>query len=145
MRGRSESSAAPGGLWVGRRARLGLVGVALSFVLLGGGSSPALAAETITVSSAADTLGAGASGAGTVRDALVVANETSNPALTGAQEPGGSGADGDCAPDETGSGSPYTVVLQSGQTYSLDAIDNYWFGPDGLPPISDAVTVEGNG
>jgi hypothetical protein len=97
------------------------------------------------VSSTTDTLGAGPAGQCTLRDALVVANEASNPALDTGAEPGGSGADGDCASAVSGAGSPYTVVLQSGQTYALDAIDNYWFGPDGLPPISAGVTVEGNG
>jgi hypothetical protein len=63
---------------------------------------------------------------------------------TGA-EPGGTGADSDCAPDVIGSGAPHTVVLRSGQSYSLTSIDNYWFGADGLPPISSTVTIAGNG
>ena len=64
---------------------------------------------------------------------------------TGAQEPGGSRADGDCAGEVSGSGSPYTVVLASGQSYWLTVVDNWWFGPDGLPPVSANVVIEGNG
>src|ERR1039458_9244293 len=31
-----------------------------------------------------------------------------------------------------------------GATYTLNRVDDYWFGPDGLPPISAKVTIEGN-
>jgi hypothetical protein len=41
-------------------------------------------------------------------------------------------------------GAPYTITLAAGATYSLDGVDNYWFGPDGLPPVSSAVTIVGN-
>jgi hypothetical protein len=125
------------------------VGVLLVAGALATGAPAALAATTITVSSSAGTLGAGPAGQCTLRDALVVVDTPSNPALTSTAapvaEPGGSGAAGDCAAEVTGAGSPYTVVLKSGQTYTLDAVDNWWFGPNGLPPISAAVTIEGNG
>ena len=122
---------------------VGAVGFVLASVLALAAPLSASAETTITVSSAAGTLGAG-SGC-TLRDALVVADEESNPALTTSAEPGGSGAASDCSGHAGGSGSPYTVVLEAGQTYTLSAIDNYWFGPDGLPPISAAVTIQGNG
>ncbi|MGH2875244.1 MAG: hypothetical protein ACRDNJ_12290, partial [Solirubrobacteraceae bacterium] len=38
-----------------------------------------------------------------------------------------------------------TVTLGAGCTYTLTAIDNYWYGPNGLPAIASDVTVEGNG
>jgi pimeloyl-ACP methyl ester carboxylesterase len=42
-------------------------------------------------------------------------------------------------------GGSNTIVLQAFQTYKLDQIDNYWYGPDGLPAISSNITIEGNG
>jgi hypothetical protein len=117
---------------------------------LGAGASAASAATTITVSSTADSLGADSLGAGsaracTLRDALVVADKKSNPALKTGAEPGGDGAKQDCSGRVVGTGSPYTVVLSAGAVYTLEQVDNYWFGPDGLPPISAKVTLEGNG
>jgi hypothetical protein len=111
------------------------------------GAVPAIAsaATTISVTNTADTLGAAGAGQCTLRDALVVADAASNPALTTAAEPGGSGAQADCSGEETGSGSPYTIDLAAAATYTLGAVDNYWFGPDGLPPISDTVAIDGNG
>jgi hypothetical protein len=38
-----------------------------------------------------------------------------------------------------------TVALGSGCTYALTTVDNHWYGPDGLPPIASAITIEGNG
>lgn len=108
-------------------------------------SSVALAQTTITVSSTAGTLGAGPAGQCTLRDALVVADTASNPALATSAEPGGDLAARDCAGEVSGSGSPYTLALAPAATYTLDAVDNYWFGPDGLPPISDTIIIEGNG
>ncbi len=112
--------------------------LALAVAGLFGGAVPAGAAAgtTITVSSVAGTVAAG-SGC-TLRDALTLANETSNPALSGQ-----AGAGTDCSGQVSGSGSPYTIVLQAGQTYTLDSVDNYWFGPDALPPISADVNIDG--
>jgi len=42
------------------------------------------------------------------------------------------------------SGGANTIVLQD-KTYKLDKINNYWYGPDGLPAISSQITIEGNG
>jgi hypothetical protein len=39
-----------------------------------------------------------------------------------------------------------TVInLQAGATYSLTQVNNYWYGPDGLPPIDSTVIIHGNG
>ena len=38
-----------------------------------------------------------------------------------------------------------TIKLQAGTTYTLNAVDNNWYGPDGLPAISSNVTIDGNG
>ena len=40
---------------------------------------------------------------------------------------------------------PDTVVLGAGCTYTLATVDNYWYGPNGLPAIAGDVTIEGNG
>ena len=40
---------------------------------------------------------------------------------------------------------PDTVQLGTACVYTLGAVDNSWYGPNGLPPISSDVTVEGNG
>jgi hypothetical protein len=98
-------------------------------LLLGAPASRAAGGTTITVT-----------GACTLPDALTVADANSNPAL-----PDISTADSDCGFAAVPNAPPYTIVLAAGQTYTLDTIDNYWFGPDGLPPISDTVTIEGNG
>lgn len=37
-----------------------------------------------------------------------------------------------------------TIVLQK-LTYNLDQVDNYWYGPNGLPAISTRITIQGNG
>jgi hypothetical protein len=111
--------------------------------------SPAFAAETITVDSSASSLGAGDVGQCTLRDALVLADTPSNPALTSTAapvaEPGGAKAAADCTGKTQGSGSPYTIDLGAAGPYDLSAVDNYWFGPDGLPPISADITIDGNG
>src|SRR5262249_17230463 len=39
----------------------------------------------------------------------------------------------------------YTIQLQAGTTYTLDTVDNYWYGPDGLPAISSSVILDGQG
>jgi hypothetical protein len=38
-----------------------------------------------------------------------------------------------------------TVDLGAGCTYNLTTPDNYWYGPNGLPPIASDITVEGHG
>ncbi len=36
-------------------------------------------------------------------------------------------------------------ITLSPLTYTLSAADNHWYGPNGLPPIGDDITIEGNG
>ncbi|MFT3880019.1 MAG: choice-of-anchor Q domain-containing protein [Gemmatales bacterium] len=38
-----------------------------------------------------------------------------------------------------------TIVLTAFQSYNLKNIDNYWYGPNGLPAISSDITIQGNG
>ena len=38
-----------------------------------------------------------------------------------------------------------TITLAAGCTYTLSAVDNFWYGPNGLPPISSSMTIVGNG
>jgi hypothetical protein len=40
---------------------------------------------------------------------------------------------------------PNTIDLQRNRNYKLQTIDNYWYGPDGLPAISNTITIDGNG
>jgi hypothetical protein len=44
---------------------------------------------------------------------------------------------------------PTTITLVAGQVYDLTTVDNFWFGPTALPPISagpsNPITIEGNG
>ncbi len=42
-------------------------------------------------------------------------------------------------------GGSNTVQLGAGCTYTLTAVDNHWYGPDGLPAIASDVTIDGNG
>lgn len=128
-----------------RRAAAGLIQVALLIGLMAGGASIATAATTIEVSSVADTLGAGPPSACTLRDALVVADAGSNPALRTRAESGGSRALRDCESRVNGHGGPFTIVLASRDVYTLSKVDDYWFGQDGLPPISAPVTIVGKG
>ncbi len=37
------------------------------------------------------------------------------------------------------------VIVLARETYTLTSPDNYWYGPNGLPPIGDDITIEGNG
>jgi hypothetical protein len=120
-----------------------VVGLATLASGLGVGSSVAFSATLITVSSTAGTLGV--RGGCTLRDALVVADQASNRALRTPAEPGGDRAARDCSGHLKGAGAPYTVILASRATYTLTRVDDHWFGPDGLPPISAHVTIEGNG
>jgi hypothetical protein len=38
-----------------------------------------------------------------------------------------------------------TVQLGRGCSYTLSTVNNYWYGPNGLPAVSSHVTIEGNG
>ena len=35
--------------------------------------------------------------------------------------------------------------MGTGCTYALTAVNNYWYGPNGLPPIASDIAIEGNG
>jgi hypothetical protein len=37
------------------------------------------------------------------------------------------------------------INLQSGTTYTLTAVNNFWYGPNGLPPIDSNIFLHGNG
>jgi hypothetical protein len=47
------------------------------------------------------------------------------------------------AANNTGGG--HTIILQANTVYSLTAVNNDWYGPDGLPAIDSAITIQGNG
>ncbi|HZY90072.1 MAG TPA: choice-of-anchor Q domain-containing protein, partial [Gemmataceae bacterium] len=40
---------------------------------------------------------------------------------------------------------PVVIKLAPNATYDLTAVDNYWYGPNGLPAITNDVTLDGNG
>jgi len=95
MRGTVGRVRASGRLWSGRGVRLALFGtvLVLACVVLGGGASAAFAQTTITVTSTLDTLDTKMSGECTLRDAMVVADEDSNPVLTtSVEQPSGNDA-----------------------------------------------------
>lgn len=38
-----------------------------------------------------------------------------------------------------------TIALSAGTTYTFTAVDNFWYGPNALPPIASPITIEGHG
>jgi hypothetical protein len=38
-----------------------------------------------------------------------------------------------------------TIILAQSCVYTLTAVDNYWYGPNGLPPITSTLVISGNG
>ncbi|MFN8490264.1 MAG: hypothetical protein U0350_21935 [Caldilineaceae bacterium] len=40
---------------------------------------------------------------------------------------------------------PDTLNLTAGCTYTFTQVDNWWYGPNALPAIASAITIEGNG
>lgn len=70
-----------------------------------------------TVTGGATLAAAQADGVVTLREAICVANNTAEP----------------------------VVIVLSQATYTLTTADNYWYGPNGLPPIGNDITIEGNG
>lgn len=38
-----------------------------------------------------------------------------------------------------------TIELPAGCTYTFSTVDNWWYGPNALPAISSAITIQGNG
>lgn len=49
------------------------------------------------------------------------------------------------ANDETTHPGLDTITLGAGCTYTMIAVDNWWYRPNGLPAISSTITIEGNG
>jgi hypothetical protein len=49
---------------------------------------------------------------------------------------------GSCA---AAAGGPWTIDLGRAQIYALETVDNYWYGPNGLPAIAANITIVGNG
>jgi len=45
----------------------------------------------------------------------------------------------------SGSGTPYTIQLPANATYTYSTPDNFWYGPNALPPIATTIVIEGNG
>src|SRR5262249_11873878 len=37
------------------------------------------------------------------------------------------------------------IINLTASTYDLTAVNNFWYGPDGLPAISSNLTINGNG
>ncbi|MFL5822005.1 MAG: hypothetical protein ACJ764_01030, partial [Solirubrobacteraceae bacterium] len=42
-------------------------------------------------------------------------------------------------------GGTNTIRLGAGCLYDVKKIDNYWYGPNGLPAVAGTIIVEGNG
>jgi hypothetical protein len=42
-------------------------------------------------------------------------------------------------------GTPHMITLASNAVYSFSNADNFWYGPNALPPIAADITIEGNG
>src|SRR5262249_12786368 len=42
-------------------------------------------------------------------------------------------------------GTTTIINLQAGTTYTLTDVNNFWYGPDSLPPIDSNVIIHGNG
>jgi hypothetical protein len=49
------------------------------------------------------------------------------------------------AANNSGGGNSYVINLQANTTYDLTTIDNYWYGPDGLPGVFSNITIQGKG
>ncbi len=80
----------------------------------------------------------------TVNDATQVASDCT---LSNAIASANAAAAGDPAVGCTlsGSGVPYTIQLQTNQSYTMTTVNNYWYGPNALPPIATTIVIEGNG
>lgn len=37
------------------------------------------------------------------------------------------------------------IILAAGETYTLNSINNYWYGANALPPITSPITIRGDG
>jgi hypothetical protein len=109
-------------------------------------------AGTITVNSAA----APSAGICTLAQAIYAANRTNNP--TDATPPGATTIAplsdsvattvgvGTCTGAASGANT-IDLSTYAGQTitFSIDSPDNFWYGPNALPPIASTILIEGNG
>ena len=109
-------------------------------------------AGTITVNSTA----APSAGFCTLGQAIYAANLANNP--TDATPPGATTIAplshsvattvgiGTCAGAAAGDNT-IDLATYAGQTitFSIDAPDNFWYGPNALPPIASTITIEGHG
>src|SRR6266508_3706486 len=102
--------------------------VVFSILALSFGMLPAQPTYAATIQVAAGTVAVAADGQCSLIEAITNANKD---AAIYVDCPPGSGAD--------------TITLASGATYTLTAVDNPWFGPNGLPAITSDLTIEGNG
>jgi hypothetical protein len=77
----------------------------------------------------------------TVTDTTQIASDCT---LTNAIESANLGiASGKCKLQ--GHGTPYTIQLQANQTYTMATVNNWWYGPNALPPIATTIVIQGNG
>ncbi len=105
--------------------RLINLGIAIVLIVVLLPVTSANAATTIIVNSTANIVAN--DGLCTLREAITAANTDS--AFNGC--PAGSGGD--------------TILLQAGATYILDGVDNYDYGPNGLPSVTTPITITGQG
>ena len=102
-----------------------LPAIAILFLLCA--SQPVVAQTTIYVSNS-EQFGTGC----TLRNAIVSANGLS------------AGQQGLISCPPSGSGSPYTIQLPHASVFNMLSADNYWYGPNALPPIASYIIIEGN-
>ena len=104
------------------RPHLTMISARLTLVLLLATTALAIAPQPVAL---ADTISVG--GGCTLVDAITAANADS--------------ATGGCS---AGNGADI-IELESGATYTLAAVNNPQYGPNGLPSITSEITIEGNG
>jgi hypothetical protein len=80
-----------------------------------------------------------------LEDRLAPATYTVNPADVSNTGSGTTGGLVWAINQANAAGGSNSIELASGSTYKLTAVDNYWYGPDGLPAISSTMTIDGNG
>jgi hypothetical protein len=80
---------------------------------------------------------------------VVLVGATGASAATLAAACGGTTGDSvslvDAIASANASGGSNVVVLGQGCVYTLTTVNNNWYGPNGLPPITSNITIEGNG
>jgi hypothetical protein len=68
---------------------------------------------------------------------LIEALENANDTTTGQPHT-------DCAAGDTDAAVEDMIILKA-ETYTLTAAHNYWYGPNGFPPIISKIRIPGNG